>query len=184
MSRPRDAALEDAELTDLDRWALSRLHATTATVIERLDDFDATFAGRAIADLVEDLSNWYVRRSRRRFWDGDRAACATLHRCLVTIAQLLAPFTPFVADEIYVGLTGASGGEPSVHLCDFPEPGERDLDLERAMATARETVAARARRARAGEAQGAPAAARGGGGRGRRRAARRSSGSATSSARS
>jgi isoleucyl-tRNA synthetase len=122
---------------DLDRWALSRLAATTERVRERLDAYDATFAGRAIAEFVDDLSNWYVRRSRRRFWDGDPAAFATLRQCLVGVAQLLAPFCPFVADDIYDNLDGS---EPSVHLCDFPEAGERDVALEAAMAVARETV--------------------------------------------
>ena len=128
----------DAEpANDLDRWALSRLAATVETVTERLDHYDATRAGHAIAAFVDDLSNWYVRRSRRRFWDGDPAAFATLRRCLVTVTQLLAPFTPFVADEIYDNLDGA---EPSVHLTDWPEAGERDEELEFAMATVRETV--------------------------------------------
>ena len=108
------------ELSDLDRWALSRLQATAATAIERMEDYDTTFAGRAIADFVDELSNWYVRRSRRRFWDGDPAAFWTLRRCLVTVARLIAPLTPFVADEIYENLDGS---EPSVHLCDYPEPG-------------------------------------------------------------
>jgi isoleucyl-tRNA synthetase len=123
--------------TELDRWALSRLHATTAVVRERLEVFDATSAGRAIAEYVDELSNWYVRRSRRRFWDGDAAAFTTLRTCLITVAQLLAPFTPFLADEIYDNLDGT---EPSVHLCDFPVPGERDESLEAAMEVARETV--------------------------------------------
>jgi isoleucyl-tRNA synthetase len=123
--------------TELDGWAVSRLNATTATVIERMDEFDATTAGRAIAELVDDLSNWYVRRSRRRFWDGDPAAFQTLHTALTTISQLLAPFIPFLADEIYDNLDGS---QESVHLTDFPTPGERDLELEQAMATARETV--------------------------------------------
>ncbi|MEA2134242.1 MAG: isoleucyl-tRNA synthetase, partial [Solirubrobacteraceae bacterium] len=123
--------------TDLDRWALSRLEATVAEVRERLDDYDATRAGHAIAAFVDDLSNWYVRRSRRRFWDGDPAAFGTLHTCLVTVSKLLAPFTPFIADEIYDNLDGA---EPSVHLCDFPEAGERDEALEFDMGVARETV--------------------------------------------
>jgi isoleucyl-tRNA synthetase len=122
---------------ELDRWALSRLAATTERVRERLDAYDATFAGRAIAEFVDDLSNWYVRRSRRRFWDGDPAAFATLRHCLISAAQLLAPFCPFVADEVYDNLDGS---EPSVHLCDFPEPGDRDVSLEAAMAVARETV--------------------------------------------
>jgi isoleucyl-tRNA synthetase len=123
--------------TDLDRWIGSRLSATITTVTERLDAYDATTAGRAIAELVDDLSNWYVRRSRRRFWDGDAGAHETLRRCLVTVAQLLAPFVPFVADEIYDNLDGA---EPSVHLCDWPEAEPRDAELEAAMAIARETV--------------------------------------------
>jgi isoleucyl-tRNA synthetase len=122
---------------DLDRWVLSRLSATTEVVGERLDDFDVTTAGRAIQAFVEELSNWYVRRSRRRFWDGDPAAFATLHTVLTTVTRLLAPFCPFLADEIYDNLDGA---EPSVHLCDFPEPGSRDPDLEQAMAVVRETV--------------------------------------------
>jgi isoleucyl-tRNA synthetase len=122
---------------DLDRWALSRLAATVETVGRRLDAYDATSAGREIAGYVEELSNWYVRRSRRRFWDGERGALDTLRTVLVTLAKLLAPFTPFIADELYDNLDGEL---PSVHLCDFPQPGERDLDLELAMATARETV--------------------------------------------
>ncbi len=130
-----------AERSDLDRWILSRLAATVAQVTERLDDYDATFGGRAIQAFVDDLSNWYVRRSRRRFWDGDPDAFATLRECLLTTAKLLAPFTPFVADEIYDNLDGS---EPSVHLCDWPaleDPARpRDEGLEAGMATARETV--------------------------------------------
>jgi isoleucyl-tRNA synthetase len=142
-----------AQPTDaLDRWALSRTAATAQIVAERLDAYDATSAGRAIASLVEDLSNWYVRRSRRRFWDGDRAAFQTLRTCLLTVAKLLAPFCPFIADEIYDNLDGTLA---SVHLCDFPEVAgvtagtgaisedgqlTREPELERAMALARETV--------------------------------------------
>ena len=125
------------ERTDLDRWIESRTAATTERVIERMEDYDTTFAGRAIAELVDDLSNWYVRLSRRRFWDGDPTAFAVLHDCLVTIAKLLAPLTPFVADAIYENLDGS---EPSVHLCDFPVPGERDLDLEHDMQVVRDAV--------------------------------------------
>src|SRR4051794_40166947 len=132
--------VEPAEVepaNDLDRWALSRLAATVETVTERLEHYDATRAGHAVQAFVDDLSNWYVRRSRRRFWDGDPAAFSTLRRCLVTVTQLLTPFTPFVADVIYDNLEGA---EPSVHLTDWPQPGERDEALEFAMATVRETV--------------------------------------------
>jgi len=135
-----DAQIGDAgPATELDRWILSRLQATTETAIEQLDDYDTTFAGRAIAAFVDDLSNWYVRSSRRRFWEGDPAAFWTLRECLVTVAKLLAPLTPFIADAIYENL---DGGEPSVHLCDYPEPdhARRDEQLERAMAAAREAV--------------------------------------------
>jgi isoleucyl-tRNA synthetase len=132
-------ALGDATgQTELDAWVLSRLQATIEIVRERLDDFDVTVAGRAIQTFVEELSNWYVRRSRRRFWDGDPAAFRTLHACLVTVSKLLAPFCPFLADEIYDNLDGA---EPSVHLCDFPLAGERDVELEQAMEVLREAVA-------------------------------------------
>ncbi len=134
---PRELDATPAELTQLDRWVLSRLQSTVKTVTERLDDFDATVAGRVIAEFVDELSNWYVRRSRRRFWDGDPAAFSTLRTCLLTTARLLAPFCPFLADEIYDNLDGT---EPSVHVCDFPKAGERDPDLERTMAVARETV--------------------------------------------
>jgi len=126
-----------AERSELDMWILSRLSATTAYVTERMEDFDATNAGRSIAAFVDDLSNWYVRRSRRRFWDGDHAAFATLRECLVTVSKLLAPFTPFITDEIYENLDGS---EQSVHLCDWPVPGPRDEQLEADMAVAREAV--------------------------------------------
>jgi isoleucyl-tRNA synthetase len=125
---------------ELDRWARSRTAGTAELVAERLQAYDATTAGRAIAELVDDLSNWYVRRSRRRFWDADPAAFATLRTCLLAVARMLAPFCPFMADEIYDNLDGALA---SVHLCDFPTPaevGERDVELEQGMALARETV--------------------------------------------
>jgi isoleucyl-tRNA synthetase len=127
-------------LEDLDRWALSRTAGTTELVAERMESYDATGAGRAIAELVDELSNWYVRRSRRRFWDGDVAAFRTLRTCLVAVSKLLAPLCPFMADEMYDNLDGQL---ESVHLCDFPtaaDVGERDEQLEQAMGLARETV--------------------------------------------
>jgi isoleucyl-tRNA synthetase len=133
MYEPGEAGAE----LDLDRWIRSRLSATIAVVTERLDAYDATVAGRAIAEFVDDLSNWYVRRSRPRFWAGDTVALETLRGSLVTVAQLLAPFTPFVADEIYDNLDAA---QLSVHLTDWPQPQARDEALEEAMAIARETV--------------------------------------------
>ncbi|HEX2097406.1 MAG TPA: isoleucine--tRNA ligase [Solirubrobacterales bacterium] len=132
---------------DLDRWALSRLQGTISTVREHMDGFDCTAAGREIAAFVEELSNWYVRLSRRRFWDGDRAAFATLRHCLLETAAMLAPFTPFLADEIHVNLAGGAeeriGELPdSVHLRDFPEPDTAlaDPELEAAMEAVRLTV--------------------------------------------
>jgi isoleucyl-tRNA synthetase len=125
---------------DLDRWALSRAAGTAQLVSERLDAYDATSAGRAVAGLVEELSNWYVRRSRRRFWDGDVSAFTTLRECLLIVSKLLGPFCPFLADEIYDNLDGSLA---SVHLCDFPAGDGlpvRDEELEAAMALAREAV--------------------------------------------
>ena len=145
----------------LDRWALSRTAATAELVCERMEAYDVTSAGRAIATLVDELSNWYVRRSRRRFWDGDRAAFDTLRSCLVTVAKLLAPLCPFIADEIYDNLDGELA---SVHLCDFPRGEQRA-----ARRAAGAVDGARARdgapgtgRARQGQDQGSPAARRGG----------------------
>jgi isoleucyl-tRNA synthetase len=144
---PADFAGAPGAGEDLDRWALSRLQATVATVRERMDDFDCTAAGQAIADFVEELSNWYVRLSRRRFWDGDRAAFVTLRHCLLETAALLAPFTPFLADEIHLNLAGGEAEElgdlpDSVHLRDFPalDPALADPGLEAAMEAVRRTV--------------------------------------------
>ena len=169
-------SLEPAQRPALDRWVLSRLQGTIAEVRQKLDSYDTTSAGRAIATFVDDLSNWYVRRSRRRFWrsgGGGRgrdsvAAYLTLHEALVTVAQLLAPFTPFIADEIYRNLDGA---EPSVHLCDFPVADEALIDRRARVRHGGRAPhgGAGARRAQPGQGQGAPAAARG---RGRRRPAR------------
>jgi isoleucyl-tRNA synthetase len=139
-SAPANADRSAAPADELDRWALSRTAAVAELVGERLESYDATAAGRAIAELVDELSNWYVRRSRRRFWDGDADAFRTLRTCLLTVAKLLAPFCPFIADEIYENLDGTLA---SVHLCDFPsgeQVGPRDPELEHAMELARETV--------------------------------------------
>jgi isoleucyl-tRNA synthetase len=145
----------------MDRWILAELAALVATVDTGLDGFDTTTAGRAVARFVDDLSNWYVRRSRARFWktgglegaegaDKD-AAFATLHECLVTLSALLAPFTPFIADELYENLvrTVDEGAPDSVHLLDFPTPDVATADdgLRAAMAAAR-SVTELGRRAR------------------------------------
>ncbi len=140
---PKSEGPSEAEAA-LDRWLVSRLQATTETVRDRLDDFDSTGAGRAISDYVDEMSNWYVRVSRRRFWEGDAAAFETLRHCLVETAKLLAPFIPFTADAIWLNLVhGAEQPiEASVHLEDFPEADAslRDLDLEGGVEAARRAV--------------------------------------------
>ncbi|HEU4356207.1 MAG TPA: class I tRNA ligase family protein, partial [Actinomycetota bacterium] len=139
-----------AERPVLDRWVLSQLAATSREARERLEAYDATGAGRRIAGFVDDLSNWYVRRARRRFWDpegtGGRdtlAAFHTLYECLTTVARLLAPFTPFVAEELWRNLAASTPGAPdSVHLTDYPEGDADRLDerLDGAMTVARQAV--------------------------------------------
>jgi isoleucyl-tRNA synthetase len=134
----------------LDRWILSRLAGTVREVRDGMDRYDATGAGRRIQSFLDDLSNWYVRRSRRRFWNpGGRggpesvAAFHTLHECLVTVATLLAPFTPFVSEEIWANLAAERGGRPdSVHLADYPHVHEEAVDpgLDEAMSLARLVV--------------------------------------------
>ena len=119
----------------LDRWLLGELNRLVRTVTDGLDEYDTTNSGRAIQDFVDDLSNWYVRRSRRRFWksesDDDKlAAYHTLHECLVTVAKLLAPFTPFVAEEVYQNLVRSVDDEApeSVHLCSWPLADDEAID--------------------------------------------------------
>jgi isoleucyl-tRNA synthetase len=122
----------------LDRWMRSRLHATVVEVTDSLEHFDALAGAQGLDRLVDDLSNWYVRRSRSRFWkSSDAEAHVTLHECLVTIAQLLAPFCPFLADELWRNL---SGSNDSVHLSDWPAADLAAIDrgLESEMAAARE----------------------------------------------
>jgi isoleucyl-tRNA synthetase len=146
---------DQSEPTELDRWAVSRLQRTIAEVGEQMESFDCTTAARAIADYTEELSNWYVRLNRRRFWDGDLVALETLRFCLGETAKLLAPFTPFIAEEIYANLlfgdeTGLSAPvdewtnkEPdSIHLCDYPVVEENliDAQLETGMDAVRRTI--------------------------------------------
>jgi isoleucyl-tRNA synthetase len=129
-------------LSDLDRWVLSRLNQLIADVDGALDNYDPTSAGRKLETFIDELSNWYVRRSRRRFWksqsDADKlAAYSTLYHCLVTLSQLLAPFTPFVADEIYRNLVGSVEPEAveSVHLANYPVADLSQIDEELVEAT-------------------------------------------------
>jgi isoleucyl-tRNA synthetase len=123
----------------LDRWVLSELDDTVEKVTDALERFDALEGAGRLGRFIDDLSNWYVRRSRPRFWkNSDPAAHATLHEALVTVSQLLAPFVPFLADELYTILTG----ETSVHTSDWPvSHGRHDPALAEHMAAARRLVA-------------------------------------------
>ena len=130
---------------ELDRWVLSRLQSTAAETVDALDGYHPTRAARAIEAFVDDLSNWYLRRSRRRFWkgsdDGDkRAAYETLFECLAALARLMAPIAPFTAEWLW----GVLGHGESVHLQDYPTPdgARHDADLEGRMALARAVTTA------------------------------------------
>jgi isoleucyl-tRNA synthetase len=150
----RPGSVPPDQRTPLDRWVLARLAETVAGATADLDDYDATGGARRIAAFVDDLSNWYVRLSRRRFWrggeEGGQAAFDTLWRSLTTLSLLLAPYAPFVAEELWQGLVVAVGGRPdteadapdSVHLAAWPRPvaGDGDAELLAAMAEVRRLV--------------------------------------------
>jgi isoleucyl-tRNA synthetase len=130
----------------LDRWMLARLNETTVLVTEAADAYELAQALRPLRLLIDDLSNWYVRRSRRRFWksddDGDKTqAYVTLHYTLCRIAQLLAPWSPFVSDKLWRELTAGMEEAPSVHLSDWPEAEEVDQVVLQDMMVARAVVA-------------------------------------------
>ncbi|CAN5562575.1 isoleucine--tRNA ligase [soil metagenome] len=146
---PRKDYVAPEERSLMDRWVFSELQLTTQTVTEKLDTYDVTAAGRAIGEFVDELSNWYVRRSRRRFWKGEddtdkKAAHSTLYECLTTVAKLTAPFTPFVAEELYQNLVASVDGKApeSVHLAEWPVADETliDRDLSNKMSVARRVV--------------------------------------------
>ena len=113
-------------LTDLDQWAVSQATRLARDVDQALEQFDTQRAGRFIAEFVDDLSNWYVRRSRRRFWDADHAALSTLHHCLKVVTQVMAPFTPFITERVWQDLYTTSETE-SVHLSTWPEWSEEKI---------------------------------------------------------
>jgi len=116
----------------MDHWILSELN----TLIEEVDtayaDFDSQAAGKSLARFIDDLSNWYVRRSRRRFWDGDVGALGTLHECLVTLTQLLSPMVPFITEHVWqeVVRVADTSAAHSVHLTDFPVADKTLINLE------------------------------------------------------
>ena len=135
-----------AERPEIDRWILSVLHTLIKGVDREMQNYDPTRAGRLIENFInDDLSNWYVRLNRKRFWGKEMSkdklsAYQTLYTCLETVAKLLAPFAPFYADQLYLDLTKATGRDNvcSVHLATYPEFDESviDADLEERMAMA------------------------------------------------
>ncbi len=116
----------------MDHWILSELNSLIAEVDLAYSEFDSQSAGRALARFIDDLSNWYVRRSRRRFWDGDVAALGTLHECLVTLTQLLSPIVPFITEHVWqeVVKPASASAVDSVHLTDFPIADKSLINLE------------------------------------------------------
>ncbi|MFC2056062.1 isoleucine--tRNA ligase [Chloroflexota bacterium] len=135
-----DSEETSLELSELDRWIISESNQLIIDVDSALDGYNPTEAGRKIEGFVDELSNWYVRRSRRRFWksenDADKlSAYNTLYQCLVTLSKLLAPFMPFLAEELYQNLVCSIHDAPeSVHLADFPVADEQKIDRELAEA--------------------------------------------------
>ena len=145
---PSVNAPEVSERAELDRWIISELNTVIAEVTDALDAFQPERGARAVEEFVEYLSNWYVRRSRRRFWksglvggadaaDHDKlSAYATLYECLVTLTKLLAPFMPFLTESMYRNLAGSgNGGCESVHLDDYPEVDRSKIDARLSAAT-------------------------------------------------
>ncbi len=118
-----------AERPVLDRWALAESSRLAREVTRALDEYDTQAAGRLLSAYVDDLSNWYVRRSRRRFWEGDQAALHTLHECLRTLTLLMAPLTPFVTERVWQDLF-ATSPDDSVHLQDWPDDSGALADAE------------------------------------------------------
>src|SRR5438105_10967386 len=148
------------ERTELDRWVISELHQLIGGVTDALQNFDTPTATRLVEAFVDDLSNWYVRRSRRRFWksesDSDKlAAYATLHECLVTLSKLVAPMTPYLAEDLYQNLVRSFDADApeSVHLCDWPTADASKIDRvlsEETRLVMRVASLGRAARAKAG----------------------------------
>ncbi len=146
---PSEYNLKDCKLNLMDKWVLSKLNSLIKTVDEGLSSYNIFDSARALQSFTDDLSNWYVRRGRERYWghdmDDDKiSAYTTLYTVLVTMAKLSAPFTPFMAESIYQNLVPAfyKDAPKSVHLCDFPKCDESaiDVELEKGMQTVLDIV--------------------------------------------
>ena len=130
---------------DLDVWIVSRVHMLRDEIVEGMEEYNLPKATGGILPFVDDLSNWFVRRSRRRFWKSEDSAdkmeaYATLYYVLLMLSKLIAPFVPFLAEELYHNLTGHTGESDSVHLLDFPESGEVNLPVIEQMKRTREII--------------------------------------------
>jgi isoleucyl-tRNA synthetase len=133
---------------EIDRWIISRLNSLIGEYTELMDNYDITKAARAVSEFtIDHLSNWYVRRCRRRFWKSEMnenklSAYQTLYECLIKISKLVAPFSPFIAEELFQNLNAVTGKEntESVHLSEFPEPGHVEKGLEVKMEIAQKVV--------------------------------------------
>jgi isoleucyl-tRNA synthetase len=152
---PSEADPAPADRPLLDRWLLSELHALTDQVTQSLEAYDTQRAGKLLSAFVDDLSNWYVRRSRRRFWQGDKAALRTLHEVVETVTKLMAPLTPFITERVWQDLIVpvTPGAPESVHLSSWPEAdlSAIDPDLSKQMVLVRRLVElGRATRAESG----------------------------------
>jgi isoleucyl-tRNA synthetase len=144
----KDALIPYKERPEIDRWIISKLNQLVEEYEQLMNDYDVTKAARAVSNYtIDQLSNWYVRRSRRRFWKSEMnkeklSAYQTLYECLETICKLTAPFAPFISEAIYLDLNNETKKEKyeSVHLADFPKITYRDNDLEAKMEVAQSVV--------------------------------------------
>ena len=125
---PTSPAPAIADRPMIDQWLLSESNRLARDVDAALDQVDTQRAGRLIATFIDDLSNWYVRRSRRRFWDGDPAALSTLHEALRTVTLCMAPFTPFITERVWQDLFSVGDAPDSVHLASWPTVDESIID--------------------------------------------------------
>lgn len=143
---PKKCPQESLTYTEMDLWILSNLYSVVKKVHSGMDIYNLNAAVEPFVDFIDDLTNWYVRRSRRRFWEAEdsadrRAAFATLYEVLFVFCRVIAPFVPFIAEDIFQQLT-AGNEEESVHLCDFPQVNETKIlkDLEQQVCDVREIV--------------------------------------------
>ncbi len=127
--KPGDKVLARKDRPEIDQWLLSLVDDAVLQVTSALENFDTQKAGRVLADVVDDMSNWYVRRNRRRFWDGDPVALATLHEALRTITLIMAPFVPFITERVWQDMfkTTTDASLQSVHLANWPEASKSEI---------------------------------------------------------